>query len=248
MIVFLSWPVHSSVWLAPRVKDHPTHPTETFVQLQQRNQTQIRHNIINIVELAVDSLLSVIKGPLVCSEKVISFQTIMFSLKFLFTFLYLISALTSVFADDIAIGMEGLRQAGSDPAMLAQLMQDMQDPELMAEAKKMMDSPEFQKQMKKLSQSKEFKETTKQFQQQMNDPNHAAQMEAKMEHMMKVGQEQLKKNAMQGVEGAMAAMNDPAVVAEMTKMLKDPNFAKQLKEMQNSPEFQNYMSAVRFVR
>ena len=38
--------------------------------------------------------------------------------------------------DDLAIGMMGLKQAASDPKLLAQLMADLKDPEMMAEAKK----------------------------------------------------------------------------------------------------------------
>lgn len=37
---------------------------------------------------------------------------------------------------DVAMGLQGMQQAVNDPAMLAQLMKDMQDPEMMAEAKK----------------------------------------------------------------------------------------------------------------
>ena len=82
---------------------------------------------------------------------------------------------------DLQMGLQGIQEASKDPALLAQLMQDLQvsveehafwvlrlcqlihwswslqNPEMMAEAKKMMDSPEFKKQMKKMSESKEFK-------------------------------------------------------------------------------------------
>ena len=51
---------------------------------------------------------------------------------------------------DVAMGLQGMQQAVNDPAMLAQLMKDMQDPEMMEEAKKMMESKEFKQQMKKV--------------------------------------------------------------------------------------------------
>jgi hypothetical protein len=62
----------------------------------------------------------------------------MLSVKKFFTALFLLSCLaTSAFAKkmteeeekaarDLQIGMQGLKQAGSDPALLAQLMRDLQ--------------------------------------------------------------------------------------------------------------------------
>jgi predicted DsbA family dithiol-disulfide isomerase len=56
------------------------------------------------------------------------------------------------------LGMKGMQEAVNDPAMLAQLMRDMQDPELMAEAKKMMESKEFKRQVRQEQREAEQRE------------------------------------------------------------------------------------------
>jgi len=145
---------------------------------------------------------------------------------------------------DMKLGMAGIQDAANNPAVLAQLMKDMQDPELMAEAKKMMESPEYQKQMKQFAKSQEFKDASKKAGDMMKDPKQAAAMEAKMEHMMKVGADQLKAGAGKMMDDAMAAMGDPKVMAEMTKMMKDPSFQQQLKQMAKDPSFKQYTDAM----
>mmetsp|Transcript_7079 Transcript_7079/g.10162 ORF Transcript_7079/g.10162 Transcript_7079/m.10162 type:complete len:200 (+) Transcript_7079:160-759(+) len=145
---------------------------------------------------------------------------------------------------DLQVGMAGLKEASKNPALLAQLMQDLQDPEMMAEAQKMMQSPDFQKKMKELGENKEFKEGVKKSVDMMKDPTTAARLEAQMEHMVKVGQETIKKGANSAMEEAMASMANPEVMAEMTKMLKDPNFQQQIAGMAKDPSFKNYISAM----
>lgn len=145
---------------------------------------------------------------------------------------------------DLQTGMAGLKEATNNPAVLAQLMRDLQDPELMAEAKKMMDNPQFQKQMKEMGNTKEFKDSIKSSVDMLNDPAKAAAMEAKMEHMMKVGNDQLKKGAGSVMDDAMAAMGNPEVMAEMSKMIKDPNFQQQLNDMAKDPSFKSYIDAM----
>jgi mannitol/fructose-specific phosphotransferase system IIA component (Ntr-type) len=144
---------------------------------------------------------------------------------------------------DMQIGMQGLQQAGEDPALLAQLMRDMQDPELMQEAQKMMRDPTWQKQMKELQNSKDFKESVKKTKDLLSDPNAAAHAEAKLEHMVNVGNDQLKKGAASAMEEAMAAMANPEAMAELTKMMKDPNFVQDLQKMAKNPEFASYIEA-----
>ena len=61
----------------------------------------------------------------------------------------------------------------SNPALLAQMMEDLNDPEIMAEAQKMMSSPEFKSQMKQMENSKVFKEALKTTKEKMDDPNLA---------------------------------------------------------------------------
>jgi len=146
---------------------------------------------------------------------------------------------------DMQAGMAGLKEASNNPAMLAQLMRDLQDPQLMAEAKKMMESPAFQKQMKEMTNDKAFQESIKKSVEMMNDPAQAAAMEAKMEHMMKVGNEALKAQAGNLMEEAMAAMNNPEVMAEVAKMVKDPGFQQQLAEMAKDPQFKSYIDAMK---
>uniref|UniRef100_A0A7S2EJ90 STI1 domain-containing protein n=1 Tax=Trieres chinensis TaxID=1514140 RepID=A0A7S2EJ90_TRICV len=145
---------------------------------------------------------------------------------------------------DVNLGMAGLKHASKDPALLAQLFQDMQDPEMMAEAKKMMESPEFKAQMKKMEKSKEFKDAVKKTGDMMKDPATAARMEAQMEHMLKRGQDSLKKNAASSMAEAMDAMADPEVMAEATKMMKDPDFQKNMAKMAQDPAFKNYIQAM----
>uniref|UniRef100_A0A7S1UP72 STI1 domain-containing protein n=1 Tax=Grammatophora oceanica TaxID=210454 RepID=A0A7S1UP72_9STRA len=145
---------------------------------------------------------------------------------------------------DLQIGMEGLREATKNPALLAQLMKDLQDPEMMAEAKKMMDDPNFQKEMKKLSETKDFKESVKKSVDAMKDPSTAARMEAQMEHMVKVGNEKIKTGATAAMEEAMASMANPEVMAEMASMMKDPKFQQQIAGMVKDPSFKNYVSAM----
>ena len=145
---------------------------------------------------------------------------------------------------DIMLGMQGLAQAAKDPALLAQLMKDMQDPEMMKEAQKMMQDPKFQAEMKKLQNDKGFKESLKQTTEMFKDPNAAAAAEAKMEHMMKVGNEQLKMGAAAAMEQAMEAMHNPEVMAEMSAMLKDPSFKQQLENLSKDPSFQTYIEAM----
>ncbi|KAL7575902.1 hypothetical protein ACA910_000703 [Epithemia clementina (nom. ined.)] len=146
---------------------------------------------------------------------------------------------------DIQMGMEGLKQAGKDPELLAQLMRDMQDPEMMAAAQEMMNDKKFQAEMKKFSKSKEFKESLKTTKEMLSDPNQAAAAEARMEQMIKVGNEEMKKKSMQTVDATMDAMaNDPEMVDSMAKMIKDPNFKKQLDEMMKDPNFRAYMESM----
>jgi len=146
----------------------------------------------------------------------------MFSPKTLLLFaLALLSLCTTARADndalkDVMVGMEGLKEAGSNPALLAQLLEDMRNPEMMAAAKEMMENPAYIKEMKKLQKSKEYKESMKKVQDMLDDPNTGAQAEAKFEHMLKVGQEQRKDGAASAMEEAMAAMGNPEVMAEYT--------------------------------
>lgn len=146
---------------------------------------------------------------------------------------------------DIQMGMEGLQQAGKDPALLAQLMRDMQDPEMMAAAREMMNDKKFQQEMKKLSNTAEFKESIQNTKEMLSDPNQAAAAEARMEQMIKIGNNQLKKQAMQTVDATMDAMtSDPEMIDSMAKMIKDPNFKKQLDEMMKDPNFRAYMESM----
>jgi hypothetical protein len=157
------------------------------------------------------------------------------------------SAATSEATDaerDLAMGMMGLKQAASDPKLLAQLMADMKDPELMAEAKKMMEDPKFQAEIKKMQDSKEFKDGLKKTKELMEDPSTAAKMQAQMEHMVKVGKQQLKDGAGGAMKEAMEAMNDPEVFAEAMKLMKDPKFVKQLEAFTKDPAFANYKDAM----
>lgn len=145
---------------------------------------------------------------------------------------------------DLQVGMAGLQEAAKNPALLAQLLQDLQDPEMMKEAQKMMENPEFKKQMKKMAETKDFKENVKKSLDMMKDPTTAARLEAQMEHMVKVGGEQLKKGAASAMEEAMASMANPEVMAEMSKMMKDPNFQQQIAAMTKDPSFANYVGAM----
>lgn len=179
------------------------------------------------------------------------------SIKSIFSVLFLLVCFvaTSTFAKDdedaaaqamrdLQMGMQGLKEASSNPALLAQLMRDLQDPQMMAEAKKMMDSPEFQKQMKKMTNDPAFKDSTKKTMDTFKDPTKAAQAEAKFEHMLKVGQEDMKKAAGSMMEEAMAAMSNPEVMSEMQRMIKDPNFQQQLAAMTKDPSFKTYVEAM----
>ena len=94
--------------------------------------------------------------------------------------------------NDIGMGIQGLQEAASNPALLAQLQRDLQDPEMMAAAKDMMESKEFKKQMKKFQKSKEFKQAQKYATEAMEDPATAGRLEANMNKMMRDGGEQLK--------------------------------------------------------
>jgi len=145
---------------------------------------------------------------------------------------------------DLQVGMAGLQEAAKNPALLAQLLQDLQDPEMMKEAQKMMENPEFKKQMKKMAETKDFKENVKKSLDMMKDPTTAARLEAQMEHMVKVGGDQLKKGAASAMEEAMASMANPEVMAEMSKMMKDPNFQQQIAAMTKDPSFANYVGAM----
>ncbi|KAL7569349.1 hypothetical protein ACA910_016891 [Epithemia clementina (nom. ined.)] len=168
---------------------------------------------------------------------------------------------------DIQMGMEGLKQAGKDPELLAQLMRDMQDPEIMAAAQEMMNDIKCQAEMKKFSKSKEFKESLKTTKEMLSDPNQAAAAEARMEQMIKVGNEEMKKKFMKAAVATMDAMannpemndsmvkmiikvgneemkkkyamaNDPEMIVDsMAKIIMDPNFEKQLVEMMKDPNF-----------
>jgi hypothetical protein len=147
---------------------------------------------------------------------------------------------------DVQIGMQGLKQASDDPAVLAQLMKDLQDPELMAEAQKMMQDPAFQREMKRLTKSKEFQETVKKTKDMMNDPNTAAHAEARMEHMLRVGQEQLQKGAKLNLEQLLSEIgSDPDAMRSMQKMLQDPSFKKQFDAMTKDNQFQTYVDAMK---
>ncbi|KAG7356094.1 hypothetical protein IV203_000780 [Nitzschia inconspicua] len=145
---------------------------------------------------------------------------------------------------DLYMGMAGLKEAANNPALLAQLMRDLQDPEMMAEAKKMMDNPQFQKKMKEMGNTKDFKEATQKSIDMMKDPAKAAEMEARYEHMMKVGNQQLKNAEKSVMEDAMAAMANPEVMAEMSRMIKDPSFQQQLADMAKDPTFKSYIDAM----
>ncbi|KAG7361076.1 hypothetical protein IV203_036176 [Nitzschia inconspicua] len=145
---------------------------------------------------------------------------------------------------DLYMGMAGLKEAANNPALLAQLMRDLQDPEMMAEAKKMMDNPQFQKKMKEMSNTNDFKEATQKSIDMMKDPAKAAEMEARYEHMMKVGNQQLKNAEKSVMEDAMAAMANPEVMAEMSRMIKDPSFQQQLADMAKDPTFKSYIDAM----
>jgi len=145
---------------------------------------------------------------------------------------------------DLQVGMAGLQEAAKNPALLAQLLQDLQDPEMMKEAQKMMENPEFKKQMKKMAETKDFKENVKKSLDMMKDPTTAARLEAQMEHMVKVGGEQLKKGAASAMEIGMASISNPEVMAEMLKMMKDPNFQQQIAAMTKDPSFANYVGAM----
>jgi len=169
-------------------------------------------------------------------------------IKTLFSFLLLLVAFCAAqdrdAMNDIQVGLQGLKEAGKDPALLAQLIRDMQDPELMAEAQKMMADPAYQKKMKELSKDKAFKDSIKATGDMLKDPAKAAQAEAKMEHMLKVGNEQLKKAAGDQMKEAMEAMSNPDVMDEMQKMMKDPQFLQQIQAMTKDPNFKSYVDAV----
>eukprot|EP00978_Attheya_sp_CCMP212_P025061 scaffold79867_cov54-Attheya_sp.AAC.4 len=148
---------------------------------------------------------------------------------------------------NVAFGKEykRMKQAGQDPAMLAQLMEDMKDPELMREAQEMMNSPEFKKQMKKMQNSKEFKDASKKATDMMSDPGTAAKLTAKMEHMVQRGQDSLKKGAANSMKDAFDAFQNPDVMAEAAQMMRDPDFKKNMANMAKDPAFKNYIAAVR---
>ncbi len=135
-------------------------------------------------------------------------------------------------------GMSGLQQAASDPAMLAQLMEDMADPEMMAEAQKMMNDPEFKRQMKKLEKSPEFKNAMKQAQAAMEDPQTAARMQASAEHMMRKGSAQLESMAGDVAKAMEVMENNPQVMKEMADLMKDP---EKLKQLMDDPQVRQYM-------
>uniref|UniRef100_A0A7S2K5H0 STI1 domain-containing protein n=1 Tax=Leptocylindrus danicus TaxID=163516 RepID=A0A7S2K5H0_9STRA len=136
---------------------------------------------------------------------------------------------------DMQTGMMGLKEAASNPALLAQMMEDLKDPEIMAEAQKMMASPEYQEQMKKMEHSKDFKDALKMTKEKMADPNLAAKMEAQMEYMMKKGQDDLNTAARQNMQAAMDALQDPETLAEAANMMKDPRFEEMIKTMMKDP-------------
>jgi|Transcript_23949 L-rhamnose mutarotase len=145
---------------------------------------------------------------------------------------------------DIQNAMAGMAQAGQDPAMLAQLMEDMKDPVLMREAQEMMNTPEFKKQMKKMQSSKEFKDASKKATDMMSDPGTAAKLTAKMEHMVQRGQDSLKKGAANSMKDAFDAFQDPDVMAEAAQMMRDPDFKKNMANMAKDPAFKNYIAAM----
>mmetsp|Transcript_4615 Transcript_4615/g.8990 ORF Transcript_4615/g.8990 Transcript_4615/m.8990 type:complete len:184 (-) Transcript_4615:129-680(-) len=145
---------------------------------------------------------------------------------------------------DIGLGIAGVKQAASDPAMLAQLMKDLQDPELMAEAKKMMEGKEFKENMKNLEKSPEFKESIKKTKEALKDPATQGKMEATLEHMLKVGNEKLD-NVDQGINKALGALEDPDILAKTAQMMAQPDFKENLAKMMQNP---GYMSAMQKVR
>lgn len=173
----------------------------------------------------------------------------MLFLQTLFSFLLLLLAFcaSQQYKDtlqDIQLGLQGLKEAASNPALMAQLLRDMQDPELMAEAKEMMDDPEYKKKMAEMTKDKAFQDSLKNYANAMKDPTVAAEKEAKAEHMLKVGEVQLKKHAGEQLKDAMVAMSNPEVMSEMQKMMKDPQFLAQIQAMTKDPNFKSYVDAV----
>lgn len=146
---------------------------------------------------------------------------------------------------DVKLGLEGLKSMASNPALLAQLLEDMKDPEMMAAAKAMMENPAYKKNMEAFQNSAEFKESVKKTKEAMEDPDTAARLQAQVEHMAMRGKDDIKKNAMDSMSQAMGALSsDPAVLDEAKKLAKDPDFIKNLQEMAKDPAFKNYIDAM----
>jgi uncharacterized protein YjgD (DUF1641 family) len=95
-------------------------------------------------------------------------------------------------ADDVAVGLSGIKHAAHNPAVMRELMQSMKDPEIMQEAQKMMADPAFQKQMRAMMGDKAVADATSKakaaFAELSNDPAKMAAMASKVETILAGGE------------------------------------------------------------
>ncbi|KAG5190585.1 hypothetical protein JKP88DRAFT_232138, partial [Tribonema minus] len=139
--------------------------------------------------------------------------------------------------DAVDLGMAGLGQLSRDPALMRQLMQDMNDPEIMAEVEKMTKDKKFQKEMNNLMNDDTFKNAMKEAADMINDPstvNEINKMAGQYAQQMAKVQAAGGGNTMQQ---AMNMMGNPKMAAQLEQMMRDPKFQEQMKAMMDQPEF-----------
>lgn len=125
--------------------------------------------------------------------------------------------------ESVALGVDMMMKAASDPATLKDAMSMLDDPATRKEVEKMMADPAFKKEMEKMKSNPVYMNAI-QGAKDMLDPQRAANIQSQMSAHESSGLT----DAALGMQEMMKASKNPKMLADAMEMMKDPEIAAEV--------------------
>jgi uncharacterized protein YjgD (DUF1641 family) len=126
--------------------------------------------------------------------------------------------------ESVALGVDMMMQAASDPRALKEAMSALNDPATRREVESMMADPAFRKEMEKMKSNPVYMNAI-QGAKDMLDPQRAAHIQSQMA----AHEEADLSDASLGMQEMIKAAKNPKMLADAMEMMKDPETAAEVK-------------------
>ena len=124
--------------------------------------------------------------------------------------------------DSVALGVDMMMQAASDPRAMKEAMSALNDPATRKEVEAMMADPAFRKEMEKMKSNPVYMNAI-QGAKDMLDPQRAANIQSQMSDHDEIS------DAALGMQEMIKASKNPKMLADAMEMLKDPETAAEVR-------------------